>query len=195
MALASAAGEVLIEKEENYIKQSYRNRFEILTSNGPLSLSVPVLIGSFHKTPVKEIRIDYSKRWQQVHLGAITASYRSSPYYEFYFEKIRDVIMTGHTYLLDLNMHSLEALTTISGINTKTGFTSRFIAPGSAEGDFRYLISPKKNEKNAGFRFGKYNQVFSDRTGFLPGLSTIDLVFNTGPDTPYHLRGTTLINN
>jgi len=63
--------EVLIENEENYLKQSYRNRCYILSSNGIQMLSVPVLLGSLHKTPIRDIRIDYSKRWQQVHLGAI----------------------------------------------------------------------------------------------------------------------------
>ena len=70
-SLIMTADEVVIENEENYIKQTYRNRCRIYAANGPMTLSVPVLDGSFRKTPLKEIRIDYSKRWQQVHLGAI----------------------------------------------------------------------------------------------------------------------------
>ena len=68
------ADQVFIEKEENYLKQSYRNRCVILTAHGPQLLSVPVYMGSLHKIPVREIKIDYSKRWQQVHLRAMTAS-------------------------------------------------------------------------------------------------------------------------
>ncbi len=74
-SLISRADEVLIEREENYLKQTYRNRCYILSAHGPQLLSVPVYLGSLHKTPVKDIRIDYSKRWQQVHLRAMTASY------------------------------------------------------------------------------------------------------------------------
>ncbi len=62
---------VLIEQEENYIKQTYRNRCKILASNGILVLSVPVMKGSPGKGPIKEVTIDYSKRWQQVHIRAI----------------------------------------------------------------------------------------------------------------------------
>ena len=91
-SLISHADEIYVEREENYLKQSYRNRCYILSSHGRQLLSVPVYLGSQHKTPVKEIRIDYSKRWQQVHLRAITASYSSSPYFQFYFENIEKII-------------------------------------------------------------------------------------------------------
>jgi hypothetical protein len=187
IALASGAEKVFIEKEENYIKQSYRNRFIILSANGPLSLSVPVLLGSFHKTPVRDIKIDYTKRWQQIHTGAIISSYRSSPYFEFYFEKIRDVILSGDKYLLDLNMHSMEVAMEICRIKTKVEYTSEFIQEGNERNDYRYSISPKIMDLHTEFMFNPYQQVFSDRGGFVPGLSIIDLIFNSGPDAPGYL--------
>ncbi|EFK96299.1 WbqC-like protein family, partial [sediment metagenome] len=94
------ADEVLIENKENYVKQTYRNRCYILSANGPQLLSVPVLLGSFHKTNIKDIRIDYTKRWQQVHLRAMTSSYRSSPYFEYYFDRIEKIISTNHEFIL-----------------------------------------------------------------------------------------------
>jgi hypothetical protein len=192
IALTANAEKLLIEKEENYIKQSYRNRCHILSANGPLTLSVPVLLGSFHKTPIKDIRIDYSKRWQQIHLGAIISSYRSSPYYEFYFEKIRDVILRGDEFLLDLNMNSLEVVMSITGISLKVEYTREFLMEGSLTSDFRYNLSPKKKNEEKIFRFSEYQQVFSDRYNFVPGLSIIDLIFNTGPDTINNLTETIL---
>ena len=54
---------VSIETEENYPKQTYRNRCKILTSNGVLSLSIPVHTGDNPKTVIKDIRIDDSKRY------------------------------------------------------------------------------------------------------------------------------------
>src|ERR1035437_8126277 len=82
-SVISKADEILLEKEENYQKQTFRNRSYILSASGPLSLSIPVFQGSLHKTQIKDIKIDYSKRWQQVHLRAMTAAYSSSPYFEF----------------------------------------------------------------------------------------------------------------
>jgi hypothetical protein len=101
-SLISHADEVLIEREENYLKQSYRNRCYILSAHGLQLLSVPVYLGSQHKTALKEVRIDYTKRWQQVHLRAITASYNSSPYFQFYFENIDNFISYYTSFLIDL---------------------------------------------------------------------------------------------
>jgi hypothetical protein len=192
MALAARADEVYIEKEENYIKQSYRNRCQILTANGILPISVPVLLGSFHKTQIRDLRIDYSKRWQQVHLGALKSAYRSSPYFEFYFERIMNVILRKENFLLDLNMNSLEVVLDITDINTKIKYTSEFLSPDTELNDFRYTISPKNNEYSKEYSFGSYHQVFSDRIGFVPGLSIVDLIFNTGPDARDLLQQTGL---
>jgi len=176
----SQADEILIEREENYIKQTYRNRCYILSSHGTHHLSVPVYLGSLHKTPVKEIRIDYSKRWQQVHLGAITAAYSSSPYYAFYFENIEKIILKKFEYLLDLNMDLLQSILTILNSEKKISYTTNFETPSLADNDFRYSINPKKKIIHP---VKSYYQVFNISNGFVPGLSIIDLIFNLGPES------------
>src|SRR5512133_2136255 len=88
IGLITGADEVTIEKEENYIKQTYRNRCYILSPAGPQLLSVPVYEGSRHKILIRDVRIDYSKRWQHVHLRAIVSSYTSSPFFDFYFDRV-----------------------------------------------------------------------------------------------------------
>jgi hypothetical protein len=60
-SMIKSASTVHIEQEEYYIKQTYRNRCKILTSNGVLVLSVPVMKGNRLKAKVKNITIDYSK--------------------------------------------------------------------------------------------------------------------------------------
>jgi hypothetical protein len=190
MAAAAISDEILIESQENYLKQSYRNRCMILSANGVLSLSVPVLQGSFHKTPLKDIRIDYSKRWQQVHLGAITSSYRTSPFYDFYFDRIYEVINAGHNFLFDLNMNSLAVAIEITGIKAELKPTSEFTQPVNDPYDLRYSVSPKKRGSVIDFRFEPYSQVFADRFGFIQGLSIIDLIFNAGPDSRGYLLKT-----
>src|SRR5512138_482726 len=108
--LITNAGEIVLESKENYIKQTYRNRCYILSSHGAHLLSVPVYEGSRHKVAVKEVRIDYSKRWQQVHLRAIVSSYRCSPYFDFFYEPLENIINRKFELLWDLN---LELLTTL----------------------------------------------------------------------------------
>jgi hypothetical protein len=175
---------VLIEREENYLKQSYRNRCYILSSDKPQYLTVPVYLGSFHKTHIRDIRIDYSKRWQQVHLRALTSAYCASPYFIFYFEVIEKIILSNHEFLLDLNMELIEALMKMMDLNRKISYTSEFIKVKDNTDDFRYSISPKKSTS---YPFKKYIQVFTTKEGFVSGLSIADLIFNTGPDAAENL--------
>ncbi len=177
-SLISKADEVFIEREENYVKQSYRNRCYLLSAHGRQLLSVPVYLGSQHKTPVKDITIDYSKRWQQVHLRAIVASYSSSPYFEFYFESFEKILSRKNDFLLNLNMELTETILEILKLKTKISFSTSFEPPGETENDFRYKITPKKESQ---FSVKEYFQVFNNGTGFVQGLSIIDLIFNMGP--------------
>ena len=178
-SLISRADEVLIEREENYVKQSFRNRCYILSAHGPQLLSVPVYLGSLHKTQLKDIRIDYSKRWQQVHIGAITASYSASPYFQFYFENIEKVISKKPAFLIDLNTDLTETILNMLKMKIQLRFTSEFETPAESLYDFRYRISPKNK---SGFLMKEYLQVFNNDNGFVHGLSIIDLVFNMGPE-------------
>jgi hypothetical protein len=109
-SLINSAVTVIIEQEENYIKQTYRNRCRILSSNGILILSVPVMKGSSIKTRVKDVTIDYSKRWQQVHLRALVSAYNRSPYFQFYFDDIEKIISGNYEFLTDLNMKLTELI-------------------------------------------------------------------------------------
>jgi hypothetical protein len=183
-SLISQANEIYIEREENYIKQSYRNRCYILSSHGRQLLSVPVYLGSQHKTPLKEIRIDYSKRWQQVHLGALMSSYNSSPYFQFYFEIIEKIISRKNDFLIDLNTELTQSVMEILNMKIKLTYTTDFEPAGSCANDFRYNLSPKKQSH---YSVKKYMQVFNNDNQFVQGLSIVDLIFNMGPDAVDYL--------
>lgn len=181
----SQADEVFVEREENYLKQSYRNRCYILSAHGQQLLSVPVYLGSLHKTPIKDIRIDYSKRWKQIHLGAITASYKPAPYFQFYFEEIEKIISKKHTYLFDLNMELTESVLKMLELNNiKLFHTTKFEPVGETENDYRYKISPKKD--SASF-IRNYTKVFDTGNRLAHRLSIIDLIFNMGPEAAGYL--------
>ena len=188
----SGADVVLIEREENYIKQSYRNRCYILSAHGPQSLSVPVLLGSVHKTPVKDIRIDYTKRWQQIHIRAIRSSYGCSPFFQYYFEDFEGIICKSHNYLIDLNLNLLEMLIKILKLKKKVLYTDKFLPAGIDQNDFRYSISPKKNSD---YIQKEYQQVFGEGNNFVTGLSIIDLIFNMGPDSGKYLQSSLFRNS
>jgi len=174
------AREVLIEREENYLKQSYRNRCYILSVSGPQALTVPVYLGSFHKTSIKDIRIDYSKRWQQVHLGAMVSAYSSSPFFLYYYEELEKIILSDHKFLLDLNMELLTTIFKMIRLEVSISYSSCFKPLNKTENDFRYRISPKEESDYVSI---PYLQVFGQEKGFTGGLSIVDLLFNVGPES------------
>lgn len=175
----SKAEKTFLERKENYLKQSYRNRCYILSAHGKQMLTVPILLGSLHKTLIKDIRIDYSKRWQQVHLRAMVASYNSAPYFEFYFETIEKAISKNHEYLIDLNTELTEIVLAILKMKKTVLYTTYFEPIENKENDYRYRISPKK--KSLGTE-REYIQVFNNDGDFVKGLSIVDLIFNMGPE-------------
>jgi hypothetical protein len=173
-----SADEILIEYQENYIKQTYRNRCYIVSANGIQLLTVPVLLGSFHKTAVRDIRIDYSKRWQQVHLRAINASYRSSPFFQFYYEDLEAIIIKNHEFLLDLNIELLTAILKTLNLKKELIVTTAYEHSVSECTDLRDL-SPKK----PGVIGTKtYPSVFGNGDQQQGIISIIDMIFNLGPD-------------
>jgi hypothetical protein len=177
---------ILVEREENYLKQTYRNRCRILGANGPETLTVPVVSASFRKTPVKDVRIDYSRRWQKIHIGALTSAYRSSAFFEFYFDNIEYIISSNEKFLLDLNMRTLEIILKWLKIKAPAKFTTRFEPISDSINDIRYGISPKIKSPDL-HGTGEYFQVFGNKFGFVSDLSILDLIFNAGPDSLKYL--------
>jgi hypothetical protein len=140
---------------------------------------VPVYLGSQHKTLIKDIRIDYSKRWQQVHMGAITASYGSSPYFQYYNETIEKIISKKFDFLFDLNMELIDSVLKMLRLDSKITCTKYFAPTGESENDFRYTISPKKDSH---YSAREYMHVFDYDNRLIHRLSIIDLIFNMGPE-------------
>jgi hypothetical protein len=184
ISLISTADEAYIEHEENYLKQSYRNRCYILSPGGRQLLTVPVYLGSFHKTAIRDIRIDYTKRWQQVHIRALTSSYASAPYYLYYFETFERILLRNHEFLLDLNMELLEVILKKIKPDAKVCYTTEYIDSKKLPNDFRYSITPKKESD---YPPKRYLQVFSPGNTFMPDLSIVDLIFNMGPESVSYL--------
>jgi len=187
--LIMTSGRVLIERNENYVKQTYRNRCIIAGPNGKQTLVIPVLHGNTSKSHIAATEIDYSKRWIPVHIGAIESSYRNSPYYDYYSDAIFMAISRKYRYLIDLNMDLLNTLTKYLSISSAIEFTTGYIKNCSKKEDFRYLLSPKSNSPVKGFNPEPYQQIFDERNGFFPNLSIIDLLFNTGPGSTVHILG------
>jgi len=178
--------QVFIEQHENYNKQSYRNRCVIYGANGPLTLSLPVKKGVTDKIPVREVELDYATNWPKIHFKAIESAYRSSPFYEYYIDAFLPFYNKKHKYLFDYNLDIIHTLLEEIGIKKEIQLTTEFQPEKHTKCiDFRNSISPKKRLRKVDpdFHPATYHQVFSEKYGFIPNLSILDLLFNEGPST------------
>jgi len=175
-----------LERCENYVKQSYRNRCYIHTSQGVDMMIVPIT-AKHGKTLIKDVRIDYSQKWQNNHWRTIETAYRKAPYFEYYAEDLKTNLYRHHNYLFDLNLEllsfCLKCLRMTPSLSVSVSYEK---APPSHVFDLRSRIIPKKPSSDRNFyKPVPYYQVFG--SGFAANLSLIDLLFCEGP------RATSLI--
>jgi hypothetical protein len=175
----------LIEREEHFPKQTYRNRASIYSPNGKLDLIVPVLKGSKVHTKVKDVKISYDFNWQRLHWKSLESCYRNSAYFEYYEDEFARFYHSRFEYLFDYNLELLQWLLKQLKKELPVQFTDEYTKGIAPELDFRSRISIKSgiNEREV----KPYFQVFDDREGFKPNLSIADLLFNQGPQAKSYI--------
>ena len=181
-----AKGHAIIEKHSHYTRQTYRNRYNILAANGPLSLSIPVEKQKNQKVADKDVKIAWHTPWQHNHWHSLVSAYNSSPFFQFYCDDLEPFFTKKYKWLFDYNMESTEIICELLGIDVKIDFTKEFHHhPEEDIIDLREAIHPKKIDQNGdltGVTIIPYKQVFDERFGFQENLSILDLLFNKGPE-------------
>lgn len=171
---------ILFEVNDNYIKQSLRNRTSIYHANGILNLSIPVKYSSKKKQIFKEIEICNETDWQKKHLKSIKFAYRSSPYFEFYENQFEKIFTKKEKFLIDINLKSIELLFELIDRKLKYNFTEKYNQNYTGYVDSREISNFNFSDKSLSFK--KYSQVFETKYGFKENLSMLDLLFNYGPN-------------
>jgi hypothetical protein len=168
----------IIEREEHFIKQTYRNRAHIYSPDGLLALTVPVVKGAKVHTKVKDVKISYDFNWQRLHWLSLQNCYRRSAYFEFYEDDLAPFYHKHFGYLFDYNEQLLALLLKLTKIKTDVPFTDEYFAEYPGKTDLRLTMDPKRESP---FIPKPYFQLFEERQGFLKNLSVVDLLFNHGP--------------
>lgn len=185
-----AADRIVEDRYEHYTKQTYRNRCYIATPDGPQPLTIPVVRNGATHTPTRDIRISDHGNWRHLHWNALVSAYEGSPYFEYYADDFRPLYEHTFDFLVDFNEALQQKVLELLSLDRPVEQSAAYVAelPEGAL-DLRTAIQPKAPQgQDTRFVAEPYYQVFKERTGFLPNLSIVDLLFNMGPESRMVLR-------
>lgn len=184
-ALMAQADTLVFENNDNYQKQTYRNRTYIYGANGKLLLNIPIQhTGDGSHQKYRDVKIENNFDWQKHHWKSLQSAYRGSAFFEFYEDEIAPLFMETQTYLLDFNYRCQELTCECLQLDLDYSKTEEFFKD-SEQIDLRETV----NAKTKPFISVKpYFQVFEDKKGFIPNLSILDLLFNEGTNALTYLE-------
>ncbi len=120
--------EVLMERQETFQKQTYRNRCVIATTNGLQTLTVPVERSSSNL--IKDIRISNHGNWRHQHWFALMSAYNESPFFDYYQDDFRPFYERQYDFLYDFNMEICHKVCELIDIQPNIKETSFYRSVG-----------------------------------------------------------------
>lgn len=177
---------IVIDGYEHFVKQSFRNRCLIATTQGVQALTIPTEHTGGESVATKNIRISDHGNWRHLHWNALASAYGDSPFFEFYADDIRPFFERRWTFLFDFNLEITHTLCQLADIRPTITIAPHYMQADDAD-DFRTAIQPKHPLPDAQFQPRRYYQVFEQKHGFLPNLSILDLLFNMGNESILYL--------
>ena len=175
------------EVEDNYQKQTFRNRTYISTDSGRHIMSIPIVhVGKSNgRQKYKDVAIDNSYPWQRQHWRTLETAYRTSPFFEFYEDEIKTLYNQTFERLLDFNLKTIEIIFDCLQKKMPQNTSKTFEEQPTDKEDYRFLVNAKLKLP---LNLETYIQVFGNRNGFIPNLSILDLLFNLGPNSVEYLK-------
>ena len=179
------AESVCFEIQDNYQKQTYRNRMSIYGANGKLSLTIPVVYSQKNRQLYKNIKIANTDDWQANHWKTLLSAYSTSPFFEFYQDDLAPLFQEKEDNLMVYNLKCLNVIKECLQWDFKHKTTTIFEKEPKDLQDLRFLVNARKEKT---IMQKPYTQVFSNKHGSINNLSILDLLFNEGPNTLSYLQ-------
>ena len=167
---------VTFEMEDNFQKQTNRNRTYIYSPNGIQLLNIPIKHSKDKHQKTKDVKLETAFDWQKQHFKSLEAAYRTSPFFEYFEDSLSPIFTKKHTFLMDLNFETMQIASKCLGLPLTFSETEEYFHETPSFKDYRFLANGKKDVA----KFESYTQVFGEKFGFINNLSILDLLFNEG---------------
>lgn len=181
-AVFLAADKAALENCENFPKQTYRNRTVIYGANGRLPLIIP--ISHTGTRALNTIQISEREDWRSLHWKSIKNAYQSSPYFEFYEDRLAEIFSFKSSSLVEFNLNAMSIIQKILKTEQEYVLTKSYESTPTQQ-DFRAKFSAKQESE---YSLVTYYQTFSDKLGFETDLSILDLICNKGPESLTYIK-------
>jgi hypothetical protein len=207
---ARKADEFIFLDTVAFKKNYFENRNRIRTPQGWAWVTVPVLLKGRFGQAFLDVEINNKARWAEVYFRTILQNYSRAPFWKTYAPALEELLTRPWRKLVDLNLALIQWLWRAFGITTPARRASALGVSGKKNallldicrktGATVYLSGPSGRDyleqslfADAGigiefheFRHPEYPQRFSP---FVPGMASIDLLLNEGPEGIRRLDG------
>lgn len=179
------------------------NRNKIKTAQGEFALTIPVLKSSGPN--INQILIDYRQDWVGKMIKTIELAYKKSPYYNEVSEWFFPILQKRTEGLSELNIQCIESVKQYLAIQIPYSVSSQMnLDPSlqkddlliaimhqlngntylSGKGGLKYMQLEKYETAKINVVFNQFTPIEYPQLGkeFIPNLSILDLLFNTGKD-------------
>ena len=172
--------QVCFDSHAPFTKMSFKNKMVILSAQGPLALTIPIVGGRDQKTSIQDIRIAYDAPWQAQHFKALKTCYKRAPYFEYYEADLEKLYSTKTECLVEFLESCHQFLQkAIKGKWELIQFNE--YAQKIKEEETKKEIHPWQPNNYAQFPIkNEYQQVFTSNSGFIQNLSILDMLFCVG---------------
>jgi len=135
------ANEVIFEVDDNFVKQTYRNRAYIYGANGKLTLNIPVIHSQKNRQKYRDVKIFNEEKWQSLHWKSLLSAYKTSPFFEFYEDELYPLFYNKTEFILDFNFKCFEVICDCLQLELKISKTKVYQSTIENVKDYRYLVN------------------------------------------------------
>lgn len=189
---------------------AWTHRDKIKTRNGAKWLSVSVRKSPMN-TPIKDVEFAENGSWREANLNALKENYRGAPFFDPVFQAVERAYREPYRRLIDLNFILMDLICEwlniriprlrSSELSPATGKSEMIVELVAAVQGTHYLSGVGARAYHDQSQFDRAgiqvvwqefeHPVYPQQYGeFIPYLSTIDALFNCGPEqTARMLRG------